>query len=67
MNVEPAFADLLAIAQQIGAGDIPRFQHVETFTVGAFDMVLTKLHGDDAFRLLSHACRQYNSIKTDYA
>ncbi|MEZ6138922.1 MAG: hypothetical protein R3C53_28890 [Pirellulaceae bacterium] len=67
MNVDSALAELLAIAKRIGAGNVPRYQHSETFTVGAFDMVFTNLRDVDAFRLLSHACQQYDSIKTDAA
>jgi len=58
---------LLDIAKQIGAGTIPEHQSSEAFTVGAFDMAFSKLRDGDAFALLSHACREYRSVKSDSA
>lgn|GEM_PF-5115214 len=65
LNVKSAFSELLAIARQIGSGLIPQFRQSEAFTAGAFDMVFTNLHDEDAFRLLCYACKQYDSIKSD--
>ena len=65
LNVDNAFAELLNTAGQIGNATVPQHQHSDTFTVGAFDLVLTKLRDGDAFALLSHACGKYSSIKAD--
>jgi len=67
LDMDATFTELLGIAKQISAGIVPQYQHSETFTVGAFDLVLTKLRGGDAFALLLHACRNYPSVKSDAA
>ena len=65
MDTNSRYTELLAIAKQIGDGSIPPYQHSETFTVGAFDLVLTKLRDGEAFALLAHACGEYPSVQSD--
>ena len=65
MDKELAFSELLETARQIGDGSVPEYQHLETFTVGAFDLAFSNLNSHDAFTLLSHACGEYPRVKTD--
>ncbi|WP_149499648.1 hypothetical protein [Roseiconus lacunae] len=67
MDIETSFAELLDIAKQIGAGVIPEYRSSESFTVGAFDIAFSKLRDGEAFALLSYACREYPSVKSDSA
>ena len=56
---------LLDAAKAIGRGDIPPYQHCETYTTGAFDLLLVHKRGGDAFDLLSAVCQRYGEVKED--
>lgn len=54
--------DLLGIAAQISAGQVPLHQYDECFSTGAFDQLLAGVVGAEAFALLEAVCGQYDSI-----
>lgn len=64
MDVDRAFIEMLHAVERIANGS-PRLFYGETFTIGAFDLALTKLRDSDAFVLLSRACAEYKTIKDD--
>lgn len=55
--------ELLKVANQITSGKIPAYQHNETFTSGAFGLLLLKVKGMEAFELLNKLCILYESVK----
>ena len=62
MDVDRSFIEMLHIAQRMSEGELPAFEG-ETFTVGAFDMILTRLKNGEAFQLLERACAEYPTLK----
>ena len=57
--------ELLKIANEISSGRVPEFQHNETFTAGAFDLLLLKVKGMEAFALLNQLCLRYETLKAN--
>lgn len=57
--------ELLRVANEISSGQVPEFQHNETFTAGAFDLLLLKVKGAEAFELLNQLCLRYEILKTN--
>ncbi|MBR7799838.1 hypothetical protein [Undibacterium fentianense] len=57
--------ELLKISNEISSGRVPDFQHNETFTAGAFDLLLIKVKGVEAFELLNQLCLRYETLKSD--
>lgn len=64
MDIDRSIIEMLHIAQRMSKGEFPTFEG-ETFTVGAFDMILAKLNNGEAFQLLERACAEYPSIKQE--
>ena len=58
---------LLTIAHGLGNGIIPELQHNECYTSGAFDVLLLRKHGAEAFQMLEELCGRYEDIKNDEA
>ena len=54
---------LLDIADEIVNGEIPEYQENEIFIAGAFDLLLIKKRGAEAFKLLSYLIKIYHEIK----
>jgi hypothetical protein len=50
---------LLEVARQISAGQVPEYEHNECFTAGAFDLLLVRAHGEEAFSLLTELCARF--------
>lgn len=56
---------LLSAAKDIGYGKVPKYEHCETYTIGAFDLILINKHGGDAFEVLEAICQKYNQVRND--
>jgi len=54
--------ELLDLATRIVDGDLPEFRQTGDFTVGAFDALLVKKRGADAFGLLEELCEMFESV-----
>jgi hypothetical protein len=54
--------ELLRIAAAISRGEVPPIESNECFTAGAFDLLLVKARGDEAFELLQTVCDRYGSM-----
>lgn len=54
---------LLTIADQIARNEIPKHQHNECFTAGAFDLLLMNSSPAHAYELLGRLCERYESIQ----
>ncbi|TWT77969.1 hypothetical protein Pla123a_17680 [Posidoniimonas polymericola] len=54
--------DLIEVANAISRGEVPEFQHNECFTSGAFDLLLVKATGSNAFLLLQDAVEKYEAV-----
>ena len=66
MDQDATVDELLRIAKAIGYGEMPPYQSNETFTSGAFDLII--FNGSDTgrnFNLLSRLCGQYDGVKAD--
>ena len=55
--------ELVRISGAISRGDMSSYQSNECYTVGAFDLLLVKAHGADAFQLVEALCGRYPSVK----
>jgi hypothetical protein len=58
---------LLELARRISSGKMPEYENNECFTAGAFDLLLAKAHGQEAFSLLTELCERFpeESAKSD--
>ena len=56
---------LLTVAHDVGKGKIPEYQHYECYTSGAFDTLLLRKRGAEAFQTLETLCSRYEQIKND--
>jgi hypothetical protein len=66
MDHDATVDELLRIGKAIGYGQIPPYQSNETFTSGAFDLII--FNGSDParnFDLLSALCGRYDQVKVD--
>ncbi|MGE0145155.1 MAG: hypothetical protein AB7T19_17860 [Planctomycetota bacterium] len=50
------------MAKRICRGEVPEHVHNEHFTVGAFDLLLIKARGAEAFSMLQDLCRRYPDL-----
>lgn len=63
MTVADRLDQLLTIAGAISRGEVPPYQHNECFTAGAYDLLLIKARGAEAFDLLQALCDRYDSVR----
>lgn len=56
--------ELLAIADGISRGEIPEYEHRQWFTLGAFDLFLSKTRDEDAYEILQECCRRFSSLSS---
>jgi len=54
---------LMDIAEAIVRGEVPEYKLNETFTAGAFDLLIINKRGAEAFNLLQHVCQRYRKLK----
>ncbi len=59
--------ELLAIANTISRGEIPKYQHNECYTAGAFDLLLINADASTAFELLTEACERFEVLRASGA
>lgn len=57
--------EMLALATRICRGEIPDHDQSERFTVGAFDLLLIKAKGAEAFAMLQELCDRYPGVISD--
>ena len=57
--------ELLKIADSISRGEVPKLQENELFISGAFDLLLVKVRGAEAYELLSSICHRFEYVKTN--
>ena len=56
--------ELLKICAEISRGDAPSYQHNECFTAGAYDLLILKSRGEEAFKLLEALCDRYDAARS---
>jgi hypothetical protein len=54
--------ELLDVAKRVSRGEVPEYEHNECFTAGAFDLLLVKAKGAEAFSMLQDLCRRYPGL-----
>jgi hypothetical protein len=54
--------ELMGVAAAVPRGEIPKYQHKECFTAGAFDLLLVNAHGPDAYELLTELCERIDAL-----
>lgn len=59
MSTEQKAKELIAISIEISKGNVPEFQSNETYTSGAYDLLLFNLSdGSNSFDLLQQICNE---------
>lgn len=57
--------ELLNVARCVSRGEIPPYQHNESYTSGAFDLLVVHTSDGDAFRLLKELCARFPSEQAE--
>ena len=67
MSTEQRAKELIAISIEISKGNVPEFQSNETYTSGAYDLLLlNSSDGPNSFDLLQELCNEYPTISEEY-
>jgi hypothetical protein len=62
---EGAVDELLEAAFAVGRGETLPVRETDYFISGAFDQILIRKHGSDAFDLLGRVCSRYSQVGDD--
>lgn len=67
MKIEDRVKELLDIAIKIGDGEMPEYQCNETYTSGAYDLLLLNTSNSiDSFNLIQALCDYYPNINKNH-
>ncbi|MFZ5724030.1 MAG: hypothetical protein ACOY33_10280 [Pseudomonadota bacterium] len=63
MEMSIRIDELLELANAISRGEVPKYQHNECYTAGAYDLLLIGADAPTAYALLVEACKRFESLE----
>jgi len=67
MSAKQRAKELIAVSIEISKRKVPEFQSNETYTSGAYDLLLlNSSDGSNSFDLLDELCNEYQTIKEEH-